>query len=213
MDKSLEGIYKGIIEGDQVATAKGVQSALADGLNPEVILKDSLIAAMSEVGRLFEACEYYVPELLISARAMQTGLKILKPQLITTGVKATGRVVIGTAAGDLHDIGKNLVGMMMEGAGFEVIDLGTDVKAEQYVEAVRQHHPDLVGISALLTTTMLNMTAVIQALEAAGLRGQVKVMVGGAPVTQEYAQKIGADGFAADASLAVKTAVQLMGSG
>jgi 5-methyltetrahydrofolate--homocysteine methyltransferase len=212
MDKTLEAIYKGILAGDQKAVAEGVQSALAAGQSPERVLKDGLVAAMGEVGRLFEAGEYYVPEMLISARAMQNGLKLLKPHLAESGVKAAGRVIIGTVAGDLHDIGKNLVGMMLEGAGFEVIDLGTDVKPEAYVEAVRKHHPDLLGLSALLTTTMPNMAATLQALESAGLRREVKVMIGGAPVTEEYARKIGADGFAMDASLAVKTARSLLGA-
>ena len=211
MDKAIEAIYKGILDGDQHRVIEQVTEALNAGLSPAMILKDGLVSAMSEVGRLFENGEYYVPEMLISARAMQAGLKLLKPGLADTGVKATGRVVIGTAAGDLHDIGKNLVSMMLEGAGFEVIDLGTDVKPEAYVKAVREHKPDLVALSALLTTTMPNMEATIQALEAAGLREQVKVIIGGAPVTEEYARRIGADGFAVDASLASKVARSLVG--
>ncbi len=210
MDKILESIYKGILDGDQHLVAQQVPEALNAGLSPDLILKDGLIAAMSEVGRLFENGEYYVPEMLISARAMQAGLKLLKPGLADTGVKAVGRVVIGTVSGDLHDIGKNLVGMMLEGAGFEVIDLGTDVKPDAYVNAVREHRPDIVAMSALLTTTMPNMEAVIQALAAAGLRKQVKVIIGGAPVTEEFARKIGADGSAYDASLAVKVARSLL---
>jgi 5-methyltetrahydrofolate--homocysteine methyltransferase len=211
MDKTIESIYKGILDGDQHLVAQQVTEALNAGLSPDLILKDGLVAAMSEVGQLFENGEYYVPEMLIAARAMQAGLKLLKPGLADTGVKAVGRVVIGTVSGDLHDIGKNLVGMMLEGAGFDVIDLGTDVKPEAYVNAVREHKPDIVAMSALLTTTMPNMIHTIQALEEAGLRKQVKVMIGGAPVTEEFARKIGADGFGYDASLAVKAAQSLIG--
>ena len=191
--------------------AQQVTEALNAGLSPDLILKEGLVAAMGEVGRLFEIGEYYVPEMLIAARAMQAGLKLLRPGLAETGVKATGRVIIGTVSGDLHDIGKNLVGMMLEGAGFEVIDLGTDIKPEAFVNAVRQHKPDIVAMSALLTTTMPNMEATIKALEEAGLRKQVKVIIGGAPITEEYANKIGADGFGYDASLAVRTARSLVG--
>ena len=211
MDRTIESIYKGILDGNQHLVARQVTEALKVGLPPDQILKDGLVAAMGEVGRLFENGEYYVPEMLIAARAMQAGLKLLKPGLAETGVKAVGRVIIGTVAGDLHDIGKNLVGMMLEGAGFEVIDLGTDVKPEAYVNAVREHKPDIVAMSALLTTTMPNMIHIIRALEGAGLRKQVKVMIGGAPVTEEYAMKIGADGFGYDASLAVKAARSLIG--
>lgn len=211
MNKIIEDIYKGILDGDQHRVAQQVTEALDAGLSPETILKDGLVAAMSEVGRLFENGEYYVPEMLIAARAMQAGLKLLKPSLADTGVKAVGRVVIGTVAGDLHDIGKNLVSMMLEGAGFEVIDLGTDVKPEAYVNSVRKHQPDIVAMSALLTTTMPNMEATVKALEGAGLRKQIKIMIGGAPVTEDYARKIGADGFGNDASLAVKSARSLIG--
>jgi 5-methyltetrahydrofolate--homocysteine methyltransferase len=211
MDQILETIYNGILDGNQNLVAQNVQAALDAGLAPDDILKNGLVAAMGEVGRRFEEGEYFVPEMLIAARAMQNGLKLLKPRLVQSGVAAVGRVMIGTVAGDLHDIGKNLVGMMLEGAGFDVIDLGADVKPEAFVAAVREHKPDIIGLSALLTTTMPNMIFTIQALEEAGLRKQVKVMIGGAPVTEEYAKKIGADGFAYDASLAVKTARSLMG--
>jgi len=211
MDKILETIYNNILDGDQHAAAQNVQAALDAGHAPDDILKNGLVAAMGEVGRRFECGEYFVPEMLIAARAMQNGLKLLKPRLVQSGVAAIGKVMIGTVAGDLHDIGKNLVGMMLEGAGFEVVDLGADVKPEAFVAAVREHKPDIIGLSALLTTTMPNMIFTIQALEEAGLRKQVKVMIGGAPVTEEYTKKIGADGFAYDASLAVKTARSLMG--
>jgi 5-methyltetrahydrofolate--homocysteine methyltransferase len=211
MHKTIEVINKGILDGDQHLVAQQVTEALNAGLSPDLILKDGLVAAMGEVGRLFENGEYFVPEMLIAARAMQAGLKLLKPGLADTGVKAVGRVVIGTVSGDLHDIGKNLVGMMLEGAGFEVIDLGTDVKPEAYVNAVRERKPDIVAMSALLTTTMPNMEATIMALEKAGLRKSVKVIIGGAPVTDEYAKRIGADGSAYDASAAVKIARALIG--
>jgi 5-methyltetrahydrofolate--homocysteine methyltransferase len=210
MDKLLEIIYNGILDGDQALVVQNVQAALDSGLAPEDILKNGLVSAMSEVGRRFEAGEYFVPEMLIAARAMQGGLKLLKPLLAQDSVAAEGKVLIGTVAGDMHDIGKNLVGMMLEGAGFEVVDLGADVKPEAFADAVRQHKPDILALSALLTTTMPNMLFTIQALEEAGLRKQVKVMIGGAPVTEEYAKKIGADGFANDASLAVKAARSLM---
>ncbi len=211
MEKTIETIYKAILDGDQLMVAQQVTDALNAGLSPNRILNDGMVAAMREVGKLFENREYYLPEMLIAARAMQAGLKLLKPNLADTGVKATGRVIIGTAFGDLHDIGKNLVGMMLEGAGFEVIDLGTDVKPEAFVKAVREHKPDIVAISALLTTTMPYMEATIKALEAAGVREEVKVMIGGAPITEEYARMIGADGFGGDASLAVKAAWSLIG--
>jgi 5-methyltetrahydrofolate--homocysteine methyltransferase len=186
-----------------------VQAALTAGVTAEEILHKGLIAAMDEVGRLFELGEYYVPEMLISARAMQVALKILKPMLAETGVEPMGKVIIGTVKGDLHDIGKNLVGMMLEGAGFQINDLGSDVSAEQFVEAV-QNGGDIVGLSALLTTTMPSMEATIKALDVAGLREQVKIIVGGAPVTPDYAQQIGADGYAADASRAVTLAKSLV---
>jgi 5-methyltetrahydrofolate--homocysteine methyltransferase len=211
MDKTIEAIYKGILDGNQHLVAQQVTEALASGLSPELILKEGLVAAMGEVGRLFEIGEFYVPEMLIAARAMQSGLKLLKPRLADSGVKAEGRVVIGTVSGDLHDIGKNLVSMMLEGAGFEVIDLGTDVKPESYVNAVRKHQPDIVAMSALLTTTMPNMEVTLKALQEVGLRKQVKVIIGGAPVTEEYANRIGADGFSYDASGAVKVARSLIG--
>jgi 5-methyltetrahydrofolate--homocysteine methyltransferase len=211
MDRPIEDIYTGILDGNQHLVSQQVTEALKSGLSPDLILKDGLVAAMSEVGRLFEIGEYYIPEMLIAARAMQAGLKLLKPYLVDAGVKAVGRVVIGTVAGDLHDIGKNLVGMMLEGAGFEVLDLGTDIKPEAFTNAVREYKPDIVAMSALLTTTMPNMEATIRALEEAGLRKQVKVIIGGAPLTEEYAYKIGADGFGNDASLAVKVARSLIG--
>jgi 5-methyltetrahydrofolate--homocysteine methyltransferase len=206
----LEDLRKSVIDGDQNTTRDQVHAALAENIPPEKVLTDGLIAAMTEVGRLFENGEFFIPEMLVSARAMKGGLAILRPQLAAANIKEVGKVVIGTVQGDLHDIGKNLIGMMLEGAGFEVIDLGVDVSPEKYVAAVRNHHPDLIGCSALLTTTMPRMKDIIQALQAAGLRDKVKVMVGGAPVTAQYARDIGADFYAPDAASAAQGARQLI---
>lgn len=205
----LTSIYHIVLAGDMGVVQEKVQAALTAGVTAEEILHKGLIAAMDEVGRLFELGEYYVPEMLISARAMQVALEILKPMLAETGVEPMGKVIIGTVKGDLHDIGKNLVGMMLEGAEFQINDLGSDVTAEQFVEAV-QNGGDIVGLSALLTTTMPSMEATIKALDVAGLREQVKIIVGGAPVTPDYAQQVGADGYAADASRAVTLAKSLV---
>jgi 5-methyltetrahydrofolate--homocysteine methyltransferase len=170
-----------------------------------------MVAAMAEVGRLFEEGEYFVPEMLIAARAMQSGLAVLKPRLAAADVKSSGKVIAGTVKGDLHDIGKNLVCMMLEGAAFEIVDLGSDVSPEKFVEAVRTTGADIVAMSALLTTTMPYMKVTIEALKAAGLRDKVKVMVGGAPLTDQYAREIGADGYSSDASRAVALAKSLVG--
>jgi 5-methyltetrahydrofolate--homocysteine methyltransferase len=208
---SLEMIYQAVLDGDAGTTADQVQAALDASIPPEEILRNGCIAAMSEVGRLFEIGEKFVPEMLISARAMQAAMNLLRPHLAEKDIKATGKVVIGTVAGDLHDIGKNLVAMMLEGGGFEVVDLGSDVRPEQFVDAVREHEPDLVAMSALLTTTMPSMNATIEAMAEAGLRDRVKVMVGGAPVTGAFADQISADGYAADASSATRKARELLG--
>lgn len=210
MEPLIKDIYTNVMEGQGPAVKEKVQAALDAGIEAPVILNEGMIAAMAEVGRLFEEGEYFVPEMLIAARAMQAGLAILKPRLVDSGVEAAGKVVIGTVKGDLHDIGKNLVAMMLEGAGFEVIDLGADVSPEKFVEATRTQGAQIVAMSALLTTTMPGMKTTIEALNAAGLRNQVKVMVGGAPVTQDYAKQIGADGFSTDASRAVSTAKALV---
>jgi 5-methyltetrahydrofolate--homocysteine methyltransferase len=210
MEELVKKIYNGVLEGQHKQVAVDVQAALDGGTNPVVILNEGMIAAMAEVGRLFEVGEYYVPEMLISARAMQTGLAVLKPLLKEADVKPAGRVAIGTVKGDLHDIGKNLVAMMLEGAGFEIKDMGTDVSPEKFVEAVKGGGVDIVALSALLTTTMPNMKATIDALKAAGVREKVKVMIGGAPVTDNYAQQIGADGYSPDASRAVNLAKSLI---
>ena len=211
MAQQLENIFNAVLEGDAAGAKAGVSTALAAGLNPETILKDGLIAAMGEVGRLFEENEYFVPEMLVAARAMQAGLTLLKPHLAAGGAVATGKVVIGTVKGDLHDIGKNLVAMMLEGAGFEVVDLGTDVSPDKFVNAVIDHKPQVIGMSALLTTTMPSMGTTVKALTEAGLREQVKVMIGGAPVTDGFARQIGADGCSPDASSAVRLAKALIG--
>jgi 5-methyltetrahydrofolate--homocysteine methyltransferase len=205
----LKVIYQAVIDGDAAEVEAGVNAALAAGVGAEEILNTALVAPMGEVGQRFEEGDLFVPEMLIAARAMQAGLKILKPALAKADVKAAGKVAIGTVKGDLHDIGKNLVAMMLEGAGFEVLDLGVDVTPEAFVKAAREG-AQLIGMSALLTTTMSNMEATIQALKAADLRDKVKVFIGGAPVTEEYANKIGADGFASDASSATRMAHQLI---
>ena len=206
MSNELDDLYEGILDGDMGATPDNVQVALDAGLAPDVILNEGMISAMSEVGQLFEEGEYFVPEMLISARAMQAGLGILKPHLVASGVKPLGKVVVGTVQGDMHDIGKNLVTMMLEGAGFEVVDLGVDVKPERFIEAIRENKPQVVAMSALLTTTMPKMGVTIDAMREAGVLDTVKVMVGGAPVTAEFAEKIGANGYAQDASQAATLA-------
>lgn len=198
-------IYQAILEGKMGEVSEKVQAAVDDGVPASDILQDGLIAAMGKVGHLFEEGEYFVPEMLIAARAMKAGLEILKPLLVDSGVEPVGKVVIGTVQGDLHDIGKNLVAMMLEGAGFEIVDLGTDVIPDKFVQAIDEN-VDIIGLSALLTTTMPSMEATIKAIEEAGIRDRVKVIVGGAPVTDDYASQIGADGFAADASQAVTLA-------
>jgi len=206
----MEEITQAVLKGNAAGAEAGVRAALQNGVRAEAILKDGLIAAMEEVGRRFEAGEYFVPEMLIAARAMKAGIAVLKPALVETGVKPLGKVMLGTVGGDLHDIGKNLVGLMMEGAGFEVIDVGADVAPHAFVEAVRKERPQVLGMSALLTTTMPNAEATIQALKEAGLRDAVKILVGGAPITQGYADEIGADGYAPDAPSAAQKAKSLL---
>jgi len=206
---SLEDIYNNVISGQASAVEEGVKAALAENMAADAILNKALIAAMDEVGQRFEDGDFFVPEMLIAARAMQAGLQLLKPHLAETDIKSAGKVAIGTVKGDLHDIGKNLVAMMLEGAGFEVNDLGVDVSPENFVSAA-QDGAQIIGMSALLTTTMGNMENTIKALAEAGLRDQVKVIVGGAPVTQDYAENIGADAFAPDASSATRVVKQLL---
>lgn len=199
----LGTIYQNVIDGNAKDVESGVKQALAAGTPADTVLQDGLIRAMGEVGSRFEAGDFYVPEMLISARAMQAGLNILKPILAASGAKAAGSVAIGTVHGDLHDIGKNLVGMMLEGAGLEVKDLGTDVTPEKFIQAAKDG-VNVIAMSALLTTTMPAMKRTIQGLEDAGVRSRVKVIVGGAPLTQDYANQIGADGYAPDASSATR---------
>ena len=210
MEPILQTIYPAILNGDAAPVTVTVQQAIDSGIAPERILVDAMVSAMTEVGRLFSEGEYYVPEMLIAARAMKGGLAVLKPYLVKADYVPLGKVAIGTVKGDLHDIGKNLVGMMLEGAGFEILDLGTDVAPEKFVAAVQTDHAQIVAFSALLTTTMTNMQVTIDALKAAGLRDKVKVMIGGAPVTQAYARQIGADGYSADASGAAALAQSLI---
>jgi 5-methyltetrahydrofolate--homocysteine methyltransferase len=207
--EQLVKIYDCILDGDMGGTSEAVQAAIDANIPAGQIMNAAMIAAMAEVGRLFEDGEYFVPEMLIAARAMKAGLALIQPLLVDSGIEPVGKVAIGTVKGDLHDIGKNLVGMMMEGAGFEIMDLGTDVSPEKFVEAALSG-AEVIGLSALLTTTMPSMEGTIKALTDAGLRDQVKVIVGGAPVTAEYAAKIGADGYAPDASQAASLAKSLV---
>jgi 5-methyltetrahydrofolate--homocysteine methyltransferase len=211
MNEKLQTIHEAVVEGNLAAVKTAVQSAVEAGIPGQEILNTGLIPAMSKVGCMFEEGEYFVPEMLIAARAMKGGLEIIKPLLVDSGNKPIGKVAVGTVKGDLHDIGKNLVAMMLEGAGFEIVDLGTDVDPEKYVEAARSG-VNIIGLSALLTTTMANMDTTIRAIEQAGLRNQVKIIVGGAPVTSAYAKQIGADGFAPDASQAANLAKTLIGA-
>ncbi|HUT19073.1 MAG TPA: corrinoid protein [Anaerolineae bacterium] len=206
----LKQVYEGVINGNQKVVGEGVQEALDGGVAASTILFDYLIPAMTEVGERFERNEFYVPEMLIAARAMQAGLSLIKPLLAESGVEPVGRVAIGTVKGDLHDIGKNLVSMMMEGAGFEVMDMGVDTSPDKFVQAARDG-ADVIAMSALLTTTMPSMKTTVDALVEAGLRDTVKVLIGGAPLTQAYADQIGADGYAPDASSAARMAKQLLG--
>jgi 5-methyltetrahydrofolate--homocysteine methyltransferase len=210
MEPIIKEIYDCVLNGDNKTITGKVNTALEAGHDPAYILNQGMVSAMAEVGHLFEIGEYYVPEMLISARAMQTALAVLKPKLVDADVKPIAKVAIGTVKGDLHDIGKNLVAMMLEGAAFEIIDLGVDVAPEKFVEAVKEKGAELVALSALLTTTMTNMKATIEALKAAGLRSKVKVMVGGAPLTSGFAEEIEADGYAPDASRAVALAKALV---
>ena len=206
MSDVLSAISTAVIEGDIEAIAGLTDDALGDGHDAQQILNDGLMPGMDYVGTEFRAGNMFVPEVLRSAKAMQGSMNILRPMLAASNVKMAGTVLLGTVKGDLHDIGKNLVKMMLEGAGFEVVDLGTDVAPEAFVAAVREHQPQVIGMSALLTTTMVNMQATIDALTEAGLRDQIKVLIGGAPVTADFAQKIGADAFAPDAASAVDAA-------
>jgi len=196
-------LYDAILSGDAKKAHATTEAALAAGVEPMTLIQESMVPAMDEVGRLFECEEYFVPELLLAGRAMKSAMELLKPRLSAAGQRMAVRVVIGTVKGDLHDIGKNIVASMLEGSGFEVIDLGTDVSPERFVSAVDERKPQVVCMSALLTVTMPAMKLTIDALRTAGLRTQVKVLIGGAPVTMQYAREIGADGYSENASGAV----------
>jgi 5-methyltetrahydrofolate--homocysteine methyltransferase len=209
MTDIIKEIYQVVLDGKIDNVPGAVQQALDADVSANEILNSGLISAMKEVGRLFEEGVFFVPEMLIAARAMQGGLNVLKPHLVDSGVQPKGKVIMGTVKGDLHDIGKNLVSMMLEGAGYEVEDLGTDVAAEVFVDKIKDG-ADIVGFSALLTTTMPSIETSILAIKEAGLRESVKIIIGGAPVTQEYADEVGADGFAVDASRAVTLANSLL---
>jgi 5-methyltetrahydrofolate--homocysteine methyltransferase len=202
----LDRLHDSILNGDARTAASIATQALAEGLNPMDLVTRSMIPAMDEVGRRFECEEYFVPELLLSGRAMKAALEIIRPQLAASGAEPAGRVVIGTVKGDLHDIGKNLVASMLEGGGFEVCDLGADVPPERFIAAIQERNADIVALSALLTVTMPSMKTTIDALVRAGIRHRVKVMVGGAPVTRQFADEIGADGYSDNASAPVALA-------
>jgi corrinoid protein of di/trimethylamine methyltransferase len=208
--EDLKKLYDAILTGNAKASKEVTQAALAAGADPQGLVQEYMIPAMDEVGRRYEANEYFVPELLISARAMKASLEFIRPLLIASGTEPAGRVVIGTVKGDLHDIGKNLVAAMLEGAGFEVIDLGVDVPPEKFIAALNDKKATLVAMSALLTTTMNSMKTTIEAFKTAGIRGNIKVMIGGAPVTEKYAQEIGADGYSTNANGAVALARKLV---
>jgi 5-methyltetrahydrofolate--homocysteine methyltransferase len=208
MIEVINEIYRGILDGQQAVVQEKVKVALLSGVSVRSILDEGMIAAMSEVGHLFEQGKYYIPEMLVSARAMKAGLALLKPSLNETNTQVVGKVAIGTVKGDLHDVGKNLVAIMLEGAGFEILDLGTDVAMHSFVQAA--DHVQVIALSALLTTTMWNMKEVMDGLQESGKRSMVKVIIGGAPVTGEFAQLIGADGFAPDASRAVSLVKSLL---
>lgn len=205
-------LFDAILDGDMKRAVAATQQALAAGTDPMELVSKFMVPAMDEVGRRFECEEYFVPEMLISARAMKSSLEIVRPLLTASGAQPTGRVVIGTVKGDLHDIGKNIVASMLEGGGFEVTDLGADVPPDKFVAAVSEKKPNLVCLSALLTVTMPSMKTTIEALQQAGVRQKVKVMIGGAPITQQYADQIGADGYGENAASAVTLARRLMQS-
>jgi len=208
----LKEIAENLIQGKADKVKELTQRSVDEGQDIQKILNEGLLAGMSVVGDKFKKNEFYVPEVLIAARAMKAGMEIIRPLLTKKGVKGAGKIILGTVRGDLHDIGKNLVGMMLEGAGFEIIDLGVDVPPEKFVEAAREKGADIIGLSALLTTTMPGMKDVIEAIKSSDLKGKLKVMIGGAPVTQDYADEIGADGYAPDAASAVDKAKQLIGA-
>lgn len=207
----LERISNGVIAGDDAEVAELTRQAIDGGVQPSEIINSGLIKGMNVVGQRFKAGEMYVPEVMIAARAMKAGMELVRPLIVESDMPTAGKVVIGTVAGDLHDIGKNLVGMMMESGGMTVVNMGVDISADKFAQAVREHKPDVLALSALLTTTMLAMKDTIELLKEEGLRDSVKVIVGGAPVTADFANEIGADGWAPDAASAKDLAVELAG--
>lgn len=206
----LRELYDAILNGDHKTSAAVTRAAIDAGIEPMELVSGYMVPAMDEVGKRFECEDYFIPELLLSARAMKAALELLRPLLAASGAKSAGRVVIGTVKGDLHDIGKNIVGAMLEGGGFEVIDLGADVAPQKFIAAIKERNPQLICLSALLTVTMPSMKTTIEAFKEAGVRDGVKVIVGGAPVTAEFAREIGADGFGENATAAVALARQLL---
>ncbi len=211
MSELFEQISTAVLEGDSEASDKLVQQALDEGLGPKEILDSGLVPGMNEVGVRFKRGDMFVPEVLMSAEAMHAGQDLLAPLLSESDAKSAGLIVMGTVEGDLHDIGKNLVSMMCEGSGFEVIDIGFDAAPEKFIEAIKEHQPDIIGMSAMLTTTMRAMGHTIKAIEEAGLRDQVKIMVGGAPVDEAFADRIGADGYGSNGPSGAELAEQLVG--
>ncbi|MDZ7844130.1 MAG: corrinoid protein [Anaerolineales bacterium] len=210
-EKILEELSTAVLEGDSAKAAALTQQGLDEGLSPQKLLNNGLIVGMDEVGVRFKRGDMFVPEVLMSAESMSEGMKLLRQLLIDDGTKMAGTIIMGTVEGDLHDIGKNLVSMMCEGAGFEIVNIGFDAAPEKFIDAIKEHQPDIVGMSAMLTTTMRAMGHTIKAIEEAGLREQIKVMVGGAPVDQEFAERIGADGYGANAPSSADLAKQLVG--
>jgi len=207
--EDLKKLYDAILTGNAKVAKDTTEKALAAGVDPQTLVKEQMIPAMDEVGRRYEANEYFVPELLIAARAMKASLELIRPLLAARGAEPSGRVVVGTVKGDLHDIGKNLVAAMLEGAGFEVVDLGVDVTADKFISAAKEKNAKIIAMSALLTTTMSSMKTTVEALKTAGVREKFKIMIGGAPVTQKYADEIGADGYSSNANGAVALARKL----
>ena len=210
-EEILDGLYENTLEGNAAPVVELTNEALSLGMDPMVILFDALIPSLEEVGRLFEIGEYFVPEMLIAANAMSGAMKILQPLIAESGMEPMGTFVMGTVKGDIHDIGKNLCNVMLEGAGFNVIDLGVNVDPQKFVDAIREHKPNAVGMSAFLTTTMPMFIPTIEAITEAGFRDQVKILVGGAPGTQAYCEEVGADGYAPDANSCVRLTKQLLG--
>lgn len=210
MGDQIERLAEAVQKGDATTVNEGVEKALQDGMDPLTILEQGLVPGMQALGKLFKDGEVYLPEVLIASRAMKIGVDVLKPHLVERDVPSQGRVLIGTIEGDLHDIGKNLVRMMLEGNGFEVIDLGVDVSLHHFVSEARERSPDIIGISSLLTTTMESIPKVVKAIQEAGLGEKIKLMIGGAPVTREFADEIGVQGYAADCASAVDEAKRLM---